>query len=145
MAVFQIHLLFVSTFTNGSIQTRMMSRQIQKQVCKAPKVNIFLATLVAHRLSKVANMVFRSRISQIQTKLIRPKVLYIPLQCYNGNQLDWLFSYFYQIFIKYFHCFHASKVMFWPANWHFVNDAVSLTFQSIWICKYIVNICPKVF
>ena len=98
-----------------------------------------------HCLSKVANVVLRPRINQIQTKLIRPKVLYTPSQYYNGNQVDWLVNSLDQISIKYFHCFHAPKVMFWPANVHFIYNAVNLTFQSILICKYIVNICLKMF
>ena len=90
-------------------------------------------------------MVLSTQISQIWSKLIKPKILYTPLQCFNRNQVDWLFNSLNQISIKYFHVFHIAKVMFWQANVHFINDAVSLTLQSILICKNIVNVGLKMF
>ena len=101
--------------------------------------------MMRHCLSKVANMVLSTRISQILAKLIRPKVLYTPLWCFNRNQVDWLFNYFNQISIKYFHLFHVSKVMFWQANVYFINNAVRFKLQSILICMNIVNIGLKMF
>ena len=90
-------------------------------------------------------MVLSTRISQILAKFIRPKVLYFPQQCYDGNQVEWLFNYFNQISIKYFHVFHVLKVMFQQENVDFINNAVNLTLRSILIRMYIVNISPKMF
>ena len=104
-----------------------------------------MCCVTLHCLSKVANMVLSTRISQILAKLIRPKVLYTPLWCFNRNQVDWLFNYFNQISIKYFHLFHVSKVMFWQANVYFINNAVRFKLQSILICINIVNIGLKMF
>ena len=107
--------------------------------------NMRSSNKIWHCLSKVANMVLSTRISQILAKLIRPKVLYTPLWCFNRNQVDWLFNYFNQISIKYFHLFHVSKVMFWQANVYFINNAVRFKLQSILICMNIVNIGLKMF
>ena len=98
-----------------------------------------------HCLSKVANMVLSTRISQILAKLIRPNFLNTTLWCFNRNQVEWLFNYFNQISIKYFHLFHVSKVMFWQANVYFTNNAVRFKLQSILICMNIVNIGLKMF
>ena len=59
--------------------------------------------------------------------------------------MDWLFNSLNQISIKYFPVFHIAKVMFWQVNVHFDNDAMSLTLQSLLICKNIVNMGLKMF
>ena len=117
----------------------------QKKVKACRKVEECNTCSYRHCLSKVANMVLSTRISQILAKLIRPNFLNTTLWCFNRNQVEWLFNYFNQISIKYFHLFHVSKVMFWQANVYFINNAVRFKLRSILICMNIVNIGLKMF
>ena len=78
-------------------------------------------------------------------QIYQTKGFIFPPECYDGNQVEWLFNYFNQISIKYFHVFHVLKVMFQQENVDFINNAVNLTLRSILIRMYIVNISPKMF